>query len=169
MGNLFSVPIFFVLFRESLEAAIIISVLIAMSEQIVKRSSPAVLDAPKEQDVKSSDTAATNNPTLTEGVPLFVPDQQAHSQTQKQLLKKLRLQILFGGLAGLVVALAMSVTLTIVIRRTKNACRGAAFIAIYYTQVKNLWSASEEIWEGVFSLIAYARICRCSGLRLIFE
>ena len=33
--NLFSVPIFFIVFRETLEAAIIISVLLGLVEQIV--------------------------------------------------------------------------------------------------------------------------------------
>jgi len=114
MGNLFSVPIFFVLFRESLEAAIIVSVLLSMSEQIVKRSLPAVLDSPRQQDVKSSDTATPSDTStvVTEGVPLFVPDtRQTHTQSQNQLLKKLRIQIMAGALSGLVVALAMFVHL----------------------------------------------------------
>ena len=33
--NLFSVPIFFIVFRETLEAAIIVSVLLGLAEQIV--------------------------------------------------------------------------------------------------------------------------------------
>ena len=113
MGNLFSVPIFFVLFRESLEAAIIVSVLLSMSEQIVKRSSPAILDSPRQQDVKNSDTATASDTStiVTEGLPVFVPDtQEAHTQSQNQLLKKLRIQIMAGALSGLVVALAMCVT-----------------------------------------------------------
>lgn len=112
MGNLFSVPIFFVLFRESLEAAIIVSVLLSMSEQIVKRSSSSLLDSPRQQDVKSSDTAVPSETStiVTEGLPIFVPDtQEAHTQSQNQLLKKLRIQIMAGALSGLVVALAMCV------------------------------------------------------------
>jgi len=35
---------------------------------------------------------------------------------------------------------------------------GAAFIAIWFTQAKNLWSHSEQLWEGVFELIASVMI-----------
>lgn len=31
---------------------------------------------------------------------------------------------------------------------------GAAFIAVWFTQASNLWAKSEELWEGIFSLIA---------------
>lgn len=31
---------------------------------------------------------------------------------------------------------------------------GAAFIAVFYTQVKDLYGASEDLWEGIFALIA---------------
>lgn len=31
---------------------------------------------------------------------------------------------------------------------------GAAFIAVWFTQASDLWSKSEELWEGIFSLIA---------------
>jgi hypothetical protein len=33
-------------------------------------------------------------------------------------------------------------------------CIGAAFIAVFFTTLSDLWSKSEEIWEGVFSIIA---------------
>ena len=31
---------------------------------------------------------------------------------------------------------------------------GAAFIAVWFTQASDLWKKSEELWEGIFSLIA---------------
>ena len=31
---------------------------------------------------------------------------------------------------------------------------GAAFIAVWFTQASDLWKRSEELWEGIFSLIA---------------
>ena len=31
---------------------------------------------------------------------------------------------------------------------------GAAFIAIWFTQAADLWNKSEELWEGIFSLVA---------------
>lgn len=37
-------------------------------------------------------------------------------------------------------------------------CIGAAFIAVWYTVLNDLWGNSEDIWEGVFSLIATVMI-----------
>lgn len=31
---------------------------------------------------------------------------------------------------------------------------GAAFIAVWFTQASNLWKKSEQLWEGIFALIA---------------
>ena len=31
---------------------------------------------------------------------------------------------------------------------------GAAFIAIWFTKASDLWKKSEQLWEGIFSLIA---------------
>lgn len=31
---------------------------------------------------------------------------------------------------------------------------GAAFIAVWFTQASDLWRKSEELWEGIFALIA---------------
>lgn len=31
---------------------------------------------------------------------------------------------------------------------------GAAFIAVWFTQASDLWKKSEQLWEGIFSLIA---------------
>jgi high-affinity iron transporter len=31
---------------------------------------------------------------------------------------------------------------------------GAAFIAVWFTRASDLWKKSEELWEGIFSLIA---------------
>jgi high-affinity iron transporter len=47
-------------------------------------------------------------------------------------------QIFAGSALGLLIALAI----------------GAAFIAVWFTQASDLWSKSEELWEGIFSLIA---------------
>ena len=47
-------------------------------------------------------------------------------------------QIFLGSFVGLFIALAI----------------GAAFIAVWFTQASDLWSKTEELWEGIFSLIA---------------
>jgi high-affinity iron transporter len=96
--DLFNVPIFFILFRETTEAAIIISVLLSFLKRMFNPESP--------------------------------------------VYKRLRNQVWIGGAAGLFICL----------------CIGAAFIAVYYTVLNDLWGNSEDIWEGVFSLVAVIMI-----------
>lgn len=45
-------------------------------------------------------------------------------------------QVLLGALVGLAVAVTI----------------GGAFIAIWFTQAKDLWTNSEQLWEGTLSL-----------------
>jgi high-affinity iron transporter len=92
--DLFNVPIFFIIFRETTEAAIILSVLLSFLKQVF-------------------------DPTTT-------------------TYKRLRRQVWLGSALGLFICL----------------CIGGAFIAVYYTVLKDLWANSEYIWEGCFSLVA---------------
>lgn len=72
--DLFSVPIFFIVFRETLEAAIIISVLLGLVEQIVREpTSKAPVDFP----------VGENGREPAEGPP----------PTERQLVRKLRVQV----------------------------------------------------------------------------
>ena len=48
------------------------------------------------------------------------------------------MQIWAGALSGLLIAFAI----------------GAAFVAVFYTKLSNLWQNTEAIWEGVFSIVA---------------
>ncbi|GAA5808460.1 high-affinity iron permease [Mucor flavus] len=96
--DLFNVPIFFILFRETTEAAIIVSVLLSFLKKMFNPESP--------------------------------------------VYKRLRNQIWFGSAAGLFICI----------------CIGAAFIAVYYTVLNDLWGNSEDIWEGAFSLVAVIMI-----------
>ncbi|KAI8334411.1 iron permease FTR1/Fip1/EfeU [Chlamydoabsidia padenii] len=93
-SDLFSVPIFFILFRETCEASIIVAILLSFLKM-----------------------------TLGDSTPLY---------------RRLRNQVWIGAGAGLGICL----------------CIGAAFIAVWYTVLTNLWGDAELIWEGVFSLIA---------------
>jgi len=133
--SVFSVPIFFIVFRETLEAVIIISVLLGLVEQIVldhdKQFRPHVAEAPPvlESEKQSNDDAAG---------PSSVEETEADSIEKRRLVRKMRIQIFAGSAVGLFIALAI----------------GAAFIAVWFTQASDLWSKSEELWEGIFSLIA---------------
>ncbi|QRV89330.1 iron transporter FTH1 [Ceratobasidium sp. AG-Ba] len=161
--DLFSVPIFFILLRESLEASIIVSVLLSLVEQIVETSSIpsasstdrlATAGAPPAE----CDAPATGSSSTGAGSGTHTPDSQAKDivqstshdansndseaaageMAQADLLRRLRLQIVLGAGLGFLLALVI----------------GAAFIAVWFIKVVDLFSAAEEIWEGVFSLIA---------------
>ncbi|KAH9974757.1 iron permease FTR1 [Lactifluus volemus] len=130
MALLFSVPIFFIVFRETLEASIIISVLLGLVEQIVnvdsssqsgRTTSPSLDDRDKKEDGNTS--------------PGEVLDDDLH---RKRLLRKMRFQIFTGSAFGFLIAAAI----------------GAAFLAIWFTKASDLWKKSEELWEGSFYLIA---------------
>ncbi|KAJ7098324.1 iron permease FTR1/Fip1/EfeU [Mycena epipterygia] len=127
--NLFSVPIFFIVFRETLEAAIIVSVLLGLAEQIVyedpARFGTHPIVAASNGSSDGSKEEVTSDPE----------DDTAH---RRKLIRKLRLQIFAGAGLGLFLALAI----------------GAAFIAVWFTQASDLWAKSEELWEGIFELIA---------------
>jgi high-affinity iron transporter len=116
--NVFSLPIFIIILRETIEAGIIVSILLSFVEQLVN--------------------AGGDSATTTESSALEKTDGEEHL-TKKQLLSKLRKQIWLGAGVGFFIALAI----------------GAAFIGVFYSQaLRDLWAQSEEIWEGVFSLIA---------------
>jgi len=147
--NLFSVPIFFIVFRETLEAAIIVSVLLGLVEQIVHED-PARLGVPaaatpveSEQEkppVEQSDasSASASNGDDASAQPDELPSSESDEVVAKRLIKKMRLQIFLGAGLGLFIALAI----------------GAAFIAVWFTQAADLWAKSENLWEGIFEIIA---------------
>ncbi|KAK6204574.1 plasma membrane iron permease [Scheffersomyces amazonensis] len=97
MVNVFNVQIFFVVFRESLEAAVIVSVLLAFLKQGLG--------------------GATDDPIV---------------------YKRLYRQIWFGSFLGVLVCLII----------------GAAFIGAFYSLKNDIWAKSEDLWEGIFCIIA---------------
>ncbi|KAJ6532691.1 iron permease FTR1 [Mycena vulgaris] len=128
--NLFSVPIFFIVFRETLEAAIIVSVLLGLAEQIV-HTDPSRFGSPRGAIAGSHGSSDGSKEEVAS-------DPEDDSVHRRKLIRKLRLQIFAGAGLGLFLALAI----------------GAAFIAVWFTQASNLWAKSEELWEGIFELIA---------------
>ncbi|CAK9436779.1 uncharacterized protein LODBEIA_P13010 [Lodderomyces beijingensis] len=101
MVNVFNVQIFFVVFRESLEAVIVVSVLLAFLKQGLGTSHGDVQHDPK-------------------------------------VYKKLKRQVWLGSILGVVVCLII----------------GCAFIGAFYGLGKDIWSQSEDLWEGIFCIIA---------------
>lgn len=109
-----------------IEAAIIISVLLSFVEQLMHSGR-----------LDPNDTSEHIN-------------DDAHKDRVKKLVKRMRMQIWAGTFAGFFISL----------------CIGAAFIAVvssyssapsshqFYTKLNNLWAKAEQLWEGVFSLIA---------------
>lgn len=97
MVDVFNVTVFFIVFREALEAIIVVSVLLAFLKQGLGK--------------------ATDDP---------------------KVYKNLRNQVYIGSFLGLFICLAI----------------GCGFIGAYYSLGKDIWSNSEDIWEGVFCMIA---------------
>lgn len=126
-SDYFSVPIFFIVFRETVEAGIIISVLLSFVEQLMTTGKAVGTDSTSSQldshHVLENDQSSGENSKV--------------EQTRK-LVRRMRWQIWAGTIAGFIIALAI----------------GAAFIAVFYTKLTDLWAQTEQIWEGVFSLIA---------------
>ena len=96
MVDVFNVQIFFIVFRESLEAIIVVSVLLAFVKQSMGGSS------------------------------------------DPKLKKRLYRQIWLGAGLGVLVCLII----------------GCAFIGAFYGLGKNIWGNSEDLWEGIFCIIA---------------
>ncbi|EIM82005.1 iron permease FTR1 [Stereum hirsutum FP-91666 SS1] len=153
--DLFSVPIFFIVFRETIEAAIIVSVLLGLVEQIVydepvhgvhlRHQLPALVPATTTAatDEKRSESASNSNEggmaaRDSESGRDEVDAVQDNAEEKRKLIRKMRIQIFAGSALGLLGALAI----------------GAAFIAVWFTQASDLWASSEDLWEGIFELIA---------------
>jgi len=95
MADVFNVQIFFIVFREALEAVVVISVLLAFVKQSI-------------------------------------------GSENKALAKKLKIQVWAGSIAGIILCLGI----------------GGGFIGAYYTLGKDIWGGAEDLWEGIFCIIA---------------
>ncbi|KAJ2358159.1 hypothetical protein IWW50_000563 [Coemansia erecta] len=98
MPDVFNVAIFFILFRETLEAGMIVSVALSFCQQ------------------------------------LFKDDLASYRRARKH--------IWVGSLAGFLICLVI----------------GVVFIVVFYTLSNDIWSKAENLWEGVFCLIASVMI-----------
>ena len=78
--NLFSIPIFFIVFRETLEAAIIVSVLLGLAEQIVN-TDPNFIERTEEPRTSGEEDAANSEPVVDDAL------------QRRRLLRKMRMQV----------------------------------------------------------------------------
>jgi high-affinity iron transporter len=109
MTNVFGVPVFFIVFRECLEAVIIVSVLLSFLKQSLGQ-----------------------------------PDQDSI------IYKRLVRQVWVGTAAGILICLII----------------GGGFIGAFYGLGRDIWAKSEDLWEGIFYLIA-SIIITIMGLALL--
>jgi len=142
--NVFSVPIFFIVFRETLEAAIIVSVLLGLVEQIANEdgapsaSTTVVGTVHEKRDGDVSPTDRDNSSAeQIDSEPVLDSDEDAETR-KKRFIRRMRWQIFAGSFLGFFIALSI----------------GAAFIAVWFTKASDLWAKSEELWEGIFELVA---------------
>ena len=91
-SNLNSNSVDLQLFRETMEASIIVSVLLALAEQLVGTKDSVISDVGGDTTVV--DTVASSPESMS-------------TPTEKRLLRKLRIQIFAGAGVGLLIALAM--------------------------------------------------------------
>jgi hypothetical protein len=115
--NLFSVSIFFIVFRESLEAVIIVSVLLGLVEQLVKTGgtsshNPSTLVGIHEKDVTKD---GSETPKSEGDVPVLeneVSETESDEANNQRLIRKMRLQA-----SHLPLPLSTSVNLPLDLRR----------------------------------------------------
>lgn len=108
-SKVFAVQVFFIVFRECLEAVIIVSVLLSFLKQSLGQ-----------------------------------PDQD------KSIYRRLVKQVWFGALSGIFCCLVI----------------GGAFIGVFYGLGHDIWAESEDLWEGIFYMIACV-IITIMGLALL--
>lgn len=137
MVNVFSVQVFFLIFRETLEASIIISVLLSFLNH-------GFLNGIQNQPHSNF---IVGNPYSNSNVDLDlgeVEDIETESmiERRKKIHTRLFWQVWCGALIGIVICVII----------------GGIFIGVFYALGKDLWAKSEDLWEGIFSIIASVMI-----------
>lgn len=131
----FSIQTFLVVLRETLESAIIISVLLSFVHQTFN-DTQLKTQATRHHNqtylsIEGTSSAPTTSTTTEEEETEFEKD-------ESKLCRYLQFQIWLGGLLGLVVCLII----------------GSIILGIFYIIGSDLWSKAEHYWEGTFSILA---------------
>lgn len=122
----FSVQVFFIIFRETLETAIIVSVLLAFLDQ-------GFGVAANEQELFLTEESghSYNDTELSQA-------QIKAAATTRSIYRKLVIQVWVGAALGLLICLLL----------------GSFFVYAFYHLGQDLWGATEKLWEATFSILA---------------
>lgn len=132
LDDYFSIQTFLIVLRETLESAIIISVLLSFVHQ--------TFCADEEKNQNESGSQYREIPQESPSPSLLSEESEAVEAklVDRKLGRILKFQIWFGGLLGLAVCLLV----------------GAIILVVFYKVGNDLWSIAEHYWEGTFSILA---------------
>lgn len=132
--------VFFLIFRETLETAIIVSVLLAF----LKRGLDKGNTKPRHEfeRVPQSDTEehrlTNSRDNLVQNEADNQSDDAQMAVMELSVYKRLVTQVWVGAILGLVICMVI----------------GALFIFLFYLVGTNLWNVTEKVWEAGFSIAA---------------
>lgn len=123
----FSVQVFFIIFRETLETAIIVSVLLAFLDQGFKAATAQPGDDEYAEDSTASAAAADG-----------AQARLLSTTSARAVYRKLVVQVWVGAALGLFICLLV----------------GSFFVYAFFHLGQDLWGATEKLWEATFSILA---------------
>ncbi|KAI3405749.2 FTH1 [Candida oxycetoniae] len=139
LEDYFSIKTFLIVFRESLETAIIISVLLSFLHQTFKSTEEGANEVPADTSNHLYE-AITNEPVSSSN----------EIKKDDELYRNLQMQIWIGGSLGLLVCMLV----------------GCVILGIFYIVGKDLWTIAEHYWEGTFSILA-SIIISVMGIKIL--
>lgn len=162
----FSVQVFFIIFRETVETVIIVSVLLAFLNQgfgekslrdnrVIDEEGNPTSQEPLDEESEStpltsssiaaepSSATSLNSPTSSSQNTISQVNQQLEQNAQltsnsEKIYRRLVLQVWVGAFLGLLICIII----------------GSFFVFAFYHLGQDLWGATEKIWEATFSIIA---------------
>ncbi|ABN65004.2 iron permease [Scheffersomyces stipitis CBS 6054] len=144
----FSIQAFLIVLRETLESAIIISVLLAFLHQSFKSGN--FTSTPDKKKHRNGSYRSTSEALLVpEGSSSSAEEEQQEVDTDS-IYRYLKLQIWVGGFLGLVVCLLV----------------GTVILGVFYILGQDLWAVAEHYWEGTFSILA-SIIISIMGIKIL--
>lgn len=139
--NYFSFQIFFIFLRESLEIIVIISILLAMVKQALSiHDDQDRLSESRNRPEELAPLSLEEEEEVYDFMDGVTPEDRERSKSidSVKLYSKLKIQIVSGGVLGLLLCMLI----------------GGTFIVIFYHIGADIWGASEHIYEGVLSIFA---------------